>query len=410
MEAVMEVIHERCAGLDVHARRVMACARIVTEGRASREVRTFGTSTADLRELASWLEEKGCTHVAMESTGVYWKPVWHVLEGRFELVLANAMQVRNMPGRKSDVNDATWIAELLAHGLIRPSFVPPAPVQQLRDLTRTRKQLVREIARHTLRVQKVLEDANVKLTTVASNVVGVSGRAVLCAIVDGESNPERLADLTQGRLKASREQIVEALRGTLTEHHRFMIKLHLEQIEQLERAVRDVEARAGAGPFRAAIELLSTIPGVSETTATVIVAEIGDDMTRFPSAGHLVSWAGLCPRLDESAGKRLSNRTRRGAPWLKTVLVQAAWAASNKRNSYFRARFLRLKARRGPKKAVVAVASSMLVAAYHMLKTGAVYQDLGADHFDRLDRHKATDRLVRRLTALGYRVRLEPAA
>jgi len=346
----------------------------------------------------------------MESTGVYWKPVWHVLEGRFELVLANAMQVRNMPGRKSDVNDATWIAELLAHGLIRPSFVPPAPVQQLRDLTRTRKQLVREIARHTLRVQKVLEDANVKLTTVASNVVGVSGRAVLCAIVDGESNPERLADLTQGRLKASREQIVEALRGTLTEHHRFMIKLHLEQIEQLERAVRDVEARAGAGPFRAAIELLSTIPGVSETTATVIVAEIGDDMTRFPSAGHLVSWAGLCPRLDESAGKRLSNRTRRGAPWLKTVLVQAAWAASNKRNSYFRARFLRLKARRGPKKAVVAVASSMLVAAYHMLKTGAVYQDLGADHFDRLDRHKATDRLVRRLTALGYRVRLEPAA
>jgi transposase len=406
----MEVVHAKCAGLDVHAKRIMACARVIVDHGVSREVCTFGTNTDELRKMAVWLEAKGCTHVAMESTGVYWKPVWHVLEGRFELVLANATQVRNMPGRKSDVNDATWIAELLAHGLIRPSFVPPADVQRLRDLTRTRKQLVREIARHTLRIQKVLEDANIKLTSVASNVVGTSGRAVLLAIVAGETDPERLADLTKGRLKAPREQIVEALRGTVNEHHGFMIKLHLEQIEQLERAVREVEARAGAGPFRAAIDLLSTMPGVSETTATVIVAEIGDDMSRFPSAGHLLSWAGLCPRLDESAGKRLSNRTRRGAPWLKTVLVQAAWSASVKRNSYFRARFLRLKNRRGPKKAVVAVAASMLVAAYHMLKTGAVYEDLGAAHFDHLDRQRATDRIVRRLTALGYRVSLEPVA
>jgi transposase len=346
----------------------------------------------------------------MESTGVYWKPVWHVLEGAFELVLANASQVRNMPGRKSDVNDATWLAELLAHGLIRASFVPPAPIQELRDLTRTRKQLVREIARHTLRIQKTLEDANIKLRSVASNILGTSGRAILTAIVDGETDPEQLAALSKGRLRADKAQIVAALRGSITEHHRFMIKLHLEQIDQLEQAVRAVEARAAAAPFRAAIELLTTIPGVSVTTATVIVAEIGDDMSRFPSAGHLLSWAGLCPRLDESAGKRLSNRTRRGAPWLKTVLVQAAWPASTKKDSYFRSQYLRLKARRGPKKAIVAVAASILTAAYHMLRTGAEYHDLGADHFDRLARVTAKERLVRRLVALGYRVTLEPAA
>ncbi len=407
----MEVVNPRCAGLDVHSRRISACARIVTDRGVSREVCSFGTSTRELRAMADWLESKGCTHVAMESTGVYWKPVWHVLEGRFELVLANASQVRNMPGRKSDVSDATWIGELLAHGLIRPSFVPPAPVQEMRDLTRTRKQLVREISRHTLRIQKTLEDANIKLAEVVSSVLGMSGRAILAGLVRGETDPERLADLAAtGRLKASRDQIVEALRGTVTDHHRFMLKVHLDQIDQLERAVREVEERARAGPFRAAIELLSTIPGVSETTATVIVAEIGDDMRRFPTAGHLLSWAGLCPRMDESAGKRLSNRTRRGAPWLKTVLVQAAWSASKKRDSHFRARFLRLKSRRGPKKAVVAIAASILTAAYQMLKTGAEYQDLGPKHYDHIDRVRAADRLRRRLQALGYRVTMEPAA
>ena len=406
----MEVVHERCAGLDVHSRRISACARVVTERGVSREVCSFGTSTRELREMAAWLESRGCTHVAMESTGVYWKPVWHVLEGRFELVLANAQQVRNMPGRKSDVNDATWIAELLAHGLIRPSFVPPAAVQHFRDLTRTRKQLVREIARHTLRIQRTLEDANIKLTEVISNVLGTSGRAILAALAAGETDPDKLVELTSGRLKASRDQIREALRGTMTDHHAFMIKLHLKQIEQLEHAVREVEARTSAGPFRAAIELLSTIPGISETTAAVIVAEIGDDMSRFPTAGHLLSWAGLCPRMDESAGKRLSNRTRRGAPWLKTALVQAAWPASTKRDSYFRSRFLRLKNRRGPKKAVVAVAASILTAAYYMLKTGAEYHDLGATHLDHVDRQRTTNHLVRRLNALGYKVSLEPAA
>lgn len=406
----MEVVHRNCGGIDVHAREVVVCSRVASEKEVNRELRSFGADTAGLLALREWLQSRGCTQVVMESTGVYWKPVWHVLEGAFELVLANASQVRNMPGRKSDVNDATWLAELLAHGLIRASFVPPAAVQELRDLTRTRKQLVREMARHTLRIQKTLEDANVKLTAVLSNVLGASGRAILTAIVRGESDPERLASLTTGRLKASKAQVVAALRGTITDHHRFMIKLHLDQIEQLEQAVRDVEVRAGAAPFRAAIELLSTIPGVSETTATVIVAEIGDDMTRFPSAGHLVSWAGLCPRMDESAGKRMSNRTRQGAPWLKTVLVQAAWPAAAKRNSYFRAQYHRLKARRGPKKAIVAVAASILTAAYHMLRTGAEYHDLGADHFDRVGQRNAKDRLVKQLAALGYRVTLEPAA
>lgn len=406
----MEIVHRRCGGLDVHSRRISACARVITERGVSREVCTFGSSTRELRAMADWLESHGCTHVAMESTGVYWKPVWHVLEGRFELVLANAAQVRNMPGRKSDVNDATWIAELLAHGLIRPSFIPPPPVQELRDLTRTRKQLVREIARHTLRIQKTLEDANIKLTEVVSSVLGTSGRAILAGVVRGETDPERLADLVTTRLKAGREQIVEALRGTVTDHHRFMLKLHLDQIGQLEEAVRALEERARAGTFRPAIELLSTIPGVSEVAATAIVAEIGDDMTRFPTAGHLVSWAGLCPRLDESAGKRLSNRTRRGAPWLKTLLVQAAWSASMKRDSHFRARFLRLKGRRGPKKAVVAIAASILATAYQMLKTGAEFHDLGAAHLDLVDRQRAADRLRRRLQALGYKVNLEPAA
>ena len=406
----MEVVHRNCGGIDVHAREVVACSRVVSAEAVNREVRSYATDTSGLIACREWLRSRGCTHVAMESTGVYWKPVWHVLEGAFELVLANAKQVRNMPGRKSDANDATWLAELLAHGLIRASFVPPAATQELRDLTRTRKQLVREMARHTLRIQKTLEDANVKLTSAVSNILGASGRAILTAIVAGETDPERLAAQTKGRLKASHAQIVSALHGHITDHHRFMIKLHLDQIDQLEQAVRGVEARAAAAPFRSAIELLSTIPGVSETTATVIVAEIGDDMSRFPTAGHLLSWAGLCPRLDESAGKRMSNRTRQGAPWLKTVLVQAAWPATKKRNSYLRAQFQRLKARRGPKKAIVAIAASILTAAYHMLHTGAEYHDLGSDHFDRLTQRNAKDRLVKRLTALGYRVTLEPAA
>jgi transposase len=405
----MDLLYTRCAGLDVHPRSVSACVRIVSEGHTTHEVKTFGTSTRELKEMVVWLAALGCTHVAMESTGVYWKPVWHVLEGQFELVLANAMFIRNIPGRKSDVKDAEWISDLLAHGLLRGSFVPPENVQELRDLTRTRKQLTREITRHTQRIQKTLEDANVKLTEVISNVLGMSGRAILRAIIDGDDDPEHLVELTRGRLKASKATLLDALTGKITDHHRFMLRMHLEQVEHLEKAVRELEARADQGPFRVAKELLTTMPGVSEVTARVILAEIGDDMSRFPTSGHLVSWAGLCPRLDESAGKKRSTRVRRGAPWLKTVLVQAARAAANKHDSYHRARYLRLKARRGPNKAVLAVAASMLTAAYHMLKHGVEYRDLGPLHFER-DKQVQVARLLHRLKGLGVEVTIKPAA
>lgn len=405
----MDLVHPRCAGLDVHPRSVSACVRIAADGPVTHTVRTFGTSTRELSEMADWLASTGCTHVAMESTGVYWKPVWHVLEGRFELVLANALYVRNIPGRKSDVKDAVWIADLLAHGLLRGSFVPPERIQELRDLTRTRKQLVREMTRHTQRIQKTLEDANVKLTEIISDIVGKSGRAILRALIAGETDLDHLVDLTSGRLRASRATLKDALQGRVTEHHRFMLKMHLEQLEHIEAAIRDVEARANQQPFRAATQLLTTIPGVSSVTARVIVAEIGDDMTRFPTAGNLISWAGLCPRLDESAGKRRSNRTRHGAPWLKTVLVQAARAAANKRDSYPRAQYLRLKARRGPNKAALAVASSLLTAAYHMLKYGVEYHDLGPNHFE-CDKHVQARRLLRRLKSLGLEVTIKDAA
>jgi transposase len=407
----MDVMHARCGGLDVHQQTVVACARLASGRSVTYDVRTFGTTTPELLALSDWLTTHGCTHVAMESTGVYWKPVWQVLDGSFELVLANAMHIRNIPGRKTDVNDATWIADLLAHGLIRGSFVPPAPVQELRDLTRTRKQLVREIAQHTLRIQKTLEQANIKLTGVLADILGASGRAILHAIVAGERDPERLAALANERVKTPRAELVAALHGRITAHHRFMLKLHLTQIEALQCAVRDVEARLGhaLAPFRAAVDRLITMPGISETAARVVVAEIGFDMSRFPTAAHLVSWAGLCPRLHESAGKRLSNRTRPSNPWLKTTLVQAAWSAARHKDSYFRAQFLRIKSRRGPKKAVLAVAASMLTAAYHMLKTDTDYRDLGADHFDRRDKTKLARRLIARLHDLGLAVEIRAA-
>lgn len=407
----MEVLYPRCAGLDVHAASVTACLRIASGQDVAYQHRTVATTTRGLLELAEWLTAAGCTHVAMEATGVYWKPVWHVLEEPFTIVLANAMHIRTVPGRKSDVNDATWSADLLAHGLIRSSFVPPAPIQELRELTRTRKQLIREIARHTLRIQKTLEDANLKLTRVISDMLGVSGRAILKAIIAGEADPERLADLTRGRLKTSRSQLLDALHGRITPHHRYMIQLHLTQIEALEAAVTDLEVHLGdaLAPFRAAISLLITMPGISDTAARVIVAEIGIDMARLPTAGHLVSWAGLCPRLEVSAGKRHSTRTRHGAPWLKTTLVQAAWGATRKKGSYLQAQFLRLKSRRGPKKAILAVAASMLTAVFFMLRDGVEYHDLGPQHFARRDTEQIAKRLLQRLHDLGVNVEVKVA-
>lgn len=404
----MEVMFPRCAGLDVHKDSVVACVRCVSEP-AHREVRTFGTTTRALFALADWLESHGCTHVAMEATGVYWKPVWHLLEERFELVLANAQHIRNVPGRKTDVNDAMWIADLLAHGLIRSSFVPPARIQELRDLTRTRKQLVREISQHTLRIQKTLEDANIKVASVLSSVLGTSGRAMLTAIIEGEDDPERLAALAVGTAKRKKADLIEALRGRVTAHHRAMLKLHMDLIAALEAALDEVDAAAGKAlePIQARAKILTTMPGVSDIVAHVIVAEIGVDMSRFPTAGHLVSWAGLCPRNDESAGKRRSTRVRKSANWLKTTLVTAAWAAVRKKESYLRAQFLRIKSRRGAKKAILAVAASMLTATYYMLRDGADYLDLGPQHFDRRDKTKTVRRLIRRLNDLGCEVEVK---
>jgi transposase len=408
----MDVMYARCAGLDVHKDTVVACVRLVVDGKVEREVRTFGTTTQDLLALGDWLRERQCTHAAMESTGVYWKPVWHVLEESLTLVLANAMHIRNVPGRKTDVNDATWIADLLAHGLIRGSFVPPTPVQEMRDLTRTRKQLVREAAQHSQRLQKTLEDANIKLASLVSDILGKSGRAILDALVGGESDPEKLADMTSGRLKATRKELVEALRGRVRPHHRFLLKLHLGQIDALDEAVREVEARLGDAlqPFRDLEGLLKTMPGVSVTTAQVLLSEIGTDMSRFPTAGHLVSWAGLCPGNDESAGKRRSTRLRKGGQWLKATLVQSAWAATRKKKSYLQSLFHRIKARRGHKKAVIAVAASMLTAAYHMLKNGVEYDELTDNHLAQRDRTKAAKRLVKRLEDLGCAVTTSPIA
>lgn len=407
----MEVLYPRCAGLDVHAGSVTACARLASSTQVSYAHHTVPTTTRGLLDLAQWLTAHGCTHVAMEATGVYWKPIWHVLEEQFALVLANAMHIRNVPGRKSDMNDATWIADLLAHGLIRSSFVPPAPIQELRDLTRTRRQLVHEVSRHILRIQKTLEEANLKLTQVMSDIVGVSGRAILNALVAGETDPERLADLTRGRLKATRADLVDALHGRITNHHRFMIKLHLSQIEALETAIAAIEARIGdaLGPFRAAVSLLTTMPGLSETSARVLIAEIGTDMSRFPSVGHLISWAGFCPRLDESAGKRRSTRTRKTSPWLKPTLINAAWAATRKKDCYLRAQFLRIKTRRGAKKAILAVASSMLTASYFMLRDGVEYHDLGSCHFEQRNKEQLAKRLLQRLRDLGVAVEVKAA-
>ena len=408
----MEVLHPRCAGLDVHKDRVVAAMRRAEGGPVRTAVRRFGTTTPDLLALADWLAEQGCTHVAMEATGVYWKPVWHILaDGDITLVLANAAHVRNVPGRKTDVADAAWLAELLAHGLIRPSFVPEPAIQALRALLRTRKQLVREQASHVQRLQKTLEDANLKLGSALSDIMGASGRAILDALIAGETDPDRLLALVRRGVKAEPARLRAALTGRLTGRHRFLLRLHLGQYDALAAALAEIDAEVARdlGPFRDAVRLLRSIPGVGDLAAQVIVSEIGTDMGRFPTAGHLVSWAGLCPRNDESAGKRRSNRLRHGAPWLKAALVQCAWAASRKKASYFQAQFQRLRQRRGPKKAICAVAASMLTAVWHMLRDGTFYHDLGPDHFHRRTPEQQARHLAQQIAKLGFACSLAPA-
>jgi len=408
----MEVLHGKCVGLDVHKDSVVACIRIQEGPQASYWIQTFGTTTQELLKLSEWLIEYSVTHVAMEATGVYWKPVWHILDGEFELVLANAMHIKNVPGRKTDVKDAQWIADLLAHGLIRSSFVPPTEIQDMRMLMRTRKQLVRERSQHVQRIQKALEDANIKIASVVSDITGVSGQAILRAIIDGQTDPDQLIAVTTGRLKASAATLREALRGRIRKPHRLLLKLHLDQIGGIEKSIADVDREVGAllDPFRAKSKRLTTIPGVSDVVAQVIVSEIGTDMSRFPTSAHLISWAGLCPRNDESAGRRRSKRLRSGAPWLKTTLIQAGWAAARGKTGYLPAQFRRIQSRRGPRKAVVAVAASILTAAYYILRNDVDYRDLGATHFDSADREKVAARLIKRLATLGVNVQILEAA
>ena len=405
----MEVLHPHCAGLDIHKDSVMACIRHMAEGKIATEVKSFLTTTRELMELSDWLSAEGATHIAMEATGVYWKPVWHILaDGEFELVLANAAHVKNVPGRKTDVKDAVWLADLMAHGLIRGSFVPDAPTQQMRDLLRTRKQFVRERSSHIQRIQKALEDANIKLDSVVSDVLGLSGRRMLEALIAGETDSSKLAVLAHRRIQASAAELEAALRGRVTSHHRFLLQLHLDHVDALDTAIAriDREVDGNVEPFRAAIELLTTIPGVSRLSAEVIVSEIGLDMERFATDAQLISWAGLCPRNDESAGKRRSTQMKKGAPWLKTTLIQCAWSATRNKNGYLAAQYVRLRSRRGGKKAIGAVAASILTAIHHMLKNGTRYQDLGADHFDRRSKGKHVLRLLRRLQNLGVPVQI----
>src|SRR5271167_3438855 len=418
----MDIMFERVAGLDVHKAMVVATVRVVSGGKVERECRSFETTTSALLDLLGWLTVSRCTHVAMEATGVYWKPVWSILsDGDFELILANAAHIKNVPGRETDVNDATWIADLLACGLIKASFVPAEEIQDLRSLQRARKQLTREQIRHTQRIQKTLEEANIKLDTVISDIMGLSGRKMIEAMIEGVRQPSRLAALADRRLKATPKQLYDALHGRLTDHHRFMLKLYLSQYDALDKSIIEIdrevdaatqrmdgEVEAGTATFRSRINLLSTMPGISALSATAILAETGTDMSHFATAGHFVAWAGLCPGQNESAGKRKPSRLRKGAPWLKTMLVQCAWSAVRKKDSYYRAQFNRLKPRGGAKKAICAVAASMLTAIYHMLTNGVQHQDLGANHFDRRASDLKAKRLVTQLNKLGFEVELQP--
>jgi len=403
----MDVVYTQCAGLDVHKKTVVA-AIIVPDGQGGlhKETRTFGTMTVDLLALSDWLMGHGVTHAAMESTGEYWKPPFNILESNFEVVLVNAQHVKAVPGRKTDINDAEWLADLLRHGLLRASFIPPVGQREMREMTRHRSNFVRERATLVIRVQKVLESANIKLASVASDVMGVSGRAMLAALIEGHASPAEMADLAKGKLREKREQLVKALEGRVKPHHRFILTELLCQIDNVEEAVShfDEQIQLLCVPFEAAIALLDTIPGVARQTAEIIVSEIGIDMSRFPSAAHLAAWAGVAPGNNESAGKRRSGKTRKGNQALGVVLNQAAHGAAHTKGTYLSAQYHRLAGRRGKKKAIMAVAHSILVIAYHLIKRQEPYRELGGDYFDQRRPEATAKRLVKRLQQLGYEV------
>ena len=409
----METIHPHVCGLDVHKDSVFACVRHAEPGGTARqEVRAVGTSTRQLLELSDWLAAQGVTQVAMESTGVYWKPIWNVLEDRFTVILVNAHHIKQVPGRKTDVKDCQWIAQLLQCGLLRASFVPERPLRELRDLTRQRTQLIGEKARVANRVQKTLEDANIKLGSVASDVLGVSGRQMIQALIDGRQTPEQMAELARRRLREKIPELREALRGKVSSHHRFMLRQLMEHLRHLEGQIEtfDVQIEQVLRPFeKTAVQTLDQIPGIDVRAAQNIIAEIGTDMSRFPSDGHLCAWAGICPGNRNSAGKRKSGKMTEGNRWLKSTLTQCAWAASRAKGTYLQAQYRRLAGRRGKKKAVMAVAHSQLIAAYHMLREGTAYNDLGANHFATLDKTRPARHLVKQLEKLGFRVTLEAA-
>ncbi len=406
----MEILYRSCCGCDVHAKTVVVC--LIKDGQKS--VRTCSTMTDDLLRLSDWLVGEGCTHVAIESTGVYWKPVFNILEGVMEVILVNARHVKAVPGRKTDVRDCEWLADLLRHGLLKASFIPPLEIRELRELTRYRQTLVREQASVANRVQRTIESGNIKLGQVATDVLGVSGRGMLRALAEGESDTEKMAKLARGRLTGKRDELRRALSGRLTAAQRFVLRELLDRYDELEAAISraneqiDKEVAASIDPFVAeAVKLLQTIPGVGERVAEVIVSEIGVDMSRFPTDAHLASWAGVCPGNNESAGKQKSGKTTKGSIYLRSALTQAAWAATHTKGTYLAAQYRRLVKPKGKQRALVAVGHSILVIAYHLLSRNAGYADLGGDYFDRRNVEAQRTRLIRKLEALGMKVTVE---
>jgi transposase len=408
----MQVVYARCCGLDVHQKSVVACVLLTgPEGTVRKQVRTFGTMTADLLVLLDWLSALQVEQVAMESTGVYWRPVFNILEGAHPLLLVNAQHMKAVPGHKTDVRDAEWIADLLRHGLLRPSFIPPQPVREVRELTRYRQTLLQERTQEVNRLHKLLETANLKLGAVATDILGKSGRDMLDAILAGETNSEVLAELARGRLRAKLPLLRQALEGRVRAQHRMLLRHVLVHIDFLEAQLAELtgELDAALVPLSDAVALLETIPGVGHTAAAAIVAEIGQDMACFPSAKHLASWAGVCPGNKQSGGKRLSGKTTHGSPWLRAILGEVAWSLAPTSNTYLAAQYHRLARRCGKRKAIVAVSHTLLVVIYHMLRDQQPYHDLGADYFDQLDTHRLQRHYVHRLEQLGFAVSLTPA-
>jgi transposase len=409
----MEAIEEQCCGLDVHQATVVACLLVgPATRRARKEVRTYGTTTRDLMQLRDWLHSEGVTCVGMESSGVYWKPVYNILEDDFDLIVGNAHHIKNVPGRKTDVKDAEWVAQLIRHGLVSRSFVPPRHQRDLRDLVRYRRKLVHSRTDERNRLQKLLETANIKLASVASDVFGVSGMAMLRALVDGESSPAEISLLAKGRLRRKIEQLEPALEGRLEEHHRYLLRMQLARLEQVDAHIAQLDERIASQlkPYGWACDLVKQIPGVDRVLSAVIIAELGVDMSVFKSFSHLASWAGVCPGNNESGGKRRRGKTRKGNVHLRTALVEAAQSASKTKGTYLRDKFYRLKARRGYKRALMAIAHKILRAVYEMLLARVNYKELGETYLDQRDEKRVVRQHVRRLECLGYQVTLQPNA